>query len=190
MHGPVSAVAGKAMGAKMKTASVLFGEEFGTISDLIRAHASERPAAVALVKGDERLSYAQLDQLMDRVATALQDNGLRAGDIVAICAGTSIEYCAVFFGALRAGVAVAPLSPSSTPLSIMSMIQDRDAKVFFLDTAVADALERIDPPKSLRRIALDSSSSGQSLGHWLAPAGASARSEWYLQYHLLVWNHW
>jgi long-chain acyl-CoA synthetase len=161
------------MGARMKSASVLLGEEFGTISDLIRAHASERPTAVALVKGDERLSYAQLDQLMDRVATGLQEDGLRTGDIVAICAGTSIEYCAVFLGALRAGIAVAPISPSSTPKSILSMAQDCDAKVFFLDTAVADAVERIDPPKSLRRIALDSSSNGQSLSHWLAPAGAS-----------------
>src|SRR5262245_24595659 len=156
----------------MMTASFLLGEDFGTISDLIRAHASERPAGVALVKGDKHLSYAQLDQLMDRVATALQNNGLRTGDIVAICAGTSIEYCAVFFGALRAGIAVAPISPASTPKSILSMIRDCDAKIFFLDTAVADALERIDPPKTLRRVALDGSSNGHSLGHWLAPAGA------------------
>lgn len=157
----------------MKTASVLLGEEFGTISDLIRAHASERPAAVALVKGDEPLSYAQLNQLMDRVATSLQNDGLRTGDIVAICARTSIEYCAVFLGALRAGIAVAPISPSATPQGIMSMTQDCDAKVFFLDAAVADALEPADPPKSLTRVSLDGSSAGQSLSRWLAPAGAS-----------------
>ena len=128
----------------MKTAGVLLGEEFGTISDLIRAHASKRPAAVALVKGDDRISYTQLDQLMDRVATALQNDGLRTGDIVAICARTSIKYCAVFLGALRAGIAVAPISPSATPQGIMSMTQDCDAKVFFLDAAVADALELVD----------------------------------------------
>jgi len=161
------------MGGEMKTASVLLGEEFGTISDLIHAHACERPAAVALVEGDERISYGQLDELMDRVATALQNDGLRTGDIVAICAKTSIEYCAVFFGALRAGIAVAPISPSATPKSILSMIQDCDAKILFLDKAVADAVERIDPPKNLRRVALDSSSAGQLLSHWLAPAGAS-----------------
>src|SRR5262245_14191053 len=156
----------------MKTASVLMREEFGTISDLIRAHACERPAAVALVKGDDRLSYAQLDQLMDRVASTLQSDGLQAGDIVAICATTSIEYCAVFLGALRAAIAVAPISPSATPKSILSMTQDCSAKVFFLDRATADALERFDPPKTLKRVALDSSSSGQSLNHWLAPTGA------------------
>src|SRR5262245_41641401 len=139
------------MGARMKTASVLLGEEFGTISDLIRAHAAERSTAVALVKGHERLSYAQLDQLMDRVASALQNDGLGIGDIVAICARTSIEYCAVFFGALRAGIAVAPISPSATPKSILSMTQDCDAKVFFLDAAVAEAVNRIDPRSEARR---------------------------------------
>ena len=157
----------------MKAASVLLGEEFGTISDLIRAHASERPAAVALVKGDDRLSYAQLDQVMDRVATALQNDGLRTGDIVAICAKTSIEYCAVFLGALRAGIAVAPISPSATPQGILSMTLDCDAKVLFLDAGVADALEGVDPPGSLRRVALDGSSAGQPLSHFLPPAGAS-----------------
>jgi len=157
----------------MKSASVLLGEEFGTISDLIRAHASERPAAVALVDGDERLSYGQLDQLMDRVATALQQDGLRPGDIVAICARTTTDYCAVFLGALRAGIAVAPISPSSTPKSIMSMINDCDAKVFFLDAAVVDAVERIDPQEnSIKRVYLESSSAGQSLSRWLAPTDA------------------
>lgn len=45
----------------------------------------------------------------------MQRDGLAPGDTIAICATASIEYAAVFLGALRAVVAVAPLAPGSTP---------------------------------------------------------------------------
>ena len=136
----------------MKTAAELLLQDFGMVGDLIRAHAVERPTSVALILDENRVDYATLNLLMDRVAAALQRDGLRSGDIIAVCAATSIEYCAVFLGALRAGVAVAPLAPSSTPESIASMTRDCDAKVFFLDAAVAGAVADIDLGKGVRRV--------------------------------------
>ena len=41
--------------------------------------------------------------MADHVAASLQRDGLAPGDAVAICAGTSIRYVALFIGALRAG---------------------------------------------------------------------------------------
>jgi len=96
------------------TASTMLQEELGTIAALIHAHAAERPAATALIQGDRSMTYAELDQLIDRVATALQRGGVQQGDTIAICAKTSMAYGAVFLGALRAGATVAPLAPSST----------------------------------------------------------------------------
>jgi acyl-CoA synthetase (AMP-forming)/AMP-acid ligase II len=158
------------MSARTRTANELLAEEFGTISDLIRAYAVERPAAVALVKDAERLSYTQLNQLMDRVTAALQQNGLRMGDVIAICAKTSIEYCGVFLGALRAGVGVAPIPPTATPQIVMSMTEDSDAKILFLDATVVGALECIEPAKAVKYVVLDGLSPGQSLRQWLTPA--------------------
>lgn len=106
----------------MSRAGELLSRDFSTIGDLISAHAQERPQASALVKDSTQINYGQLDQLMDRVAASLQRRGIQGGDIVAICATASIEYCVVFLGALRAGVAVAPLAPSATPESIASMV--------------------------------------------------------------------
>ena len=59
---------------------------FRTISDLVREHARARPAHAALVQGDELLSYAALDALMDRIAATLQRDGIGPGDSIAICA--------------------------------------------------------------------------------------------------------
>ena len=119
----------------------LLAQPFGTLADLVHHHAAEAPARTAFVVGAARLSYGDLDALMDRIAGQLQASGVMPGDRIAVCAATSIRYAAVFLGALRAGVAVAPLAPSSTPEQIAGMIADSGAAVFFTDEAVAAALD-------------------------------------------------
>ena len=125
-----------------RAAEALLSEECGTIAALIDAHARERPTATALIQDEHRLDYAGLNRLMDRVAAALQRDGLSPGDVISICATTSMAYAAAFLGALRAGVTVAPLAPSSTPQGIASMVADCDAKLLFLDEGVAGADRR------------------------------------------------
>jgi len=108
-----------------------FNRDFVPIADLIGAHAAREPRHSALVQGERTLDYASLDALMDRVAAALQRDGIRPREAIAICAANSIDYAALFLGALRAGVAVAPLAPSSTAESIAGMVADCGAKRLF-----------------------------------------------------------
>lgn len=150
----------------------LLARDFGTLPELIRHHGAARPGATALSKDDVRMDYAALDALMDRIATSLQRDGLASGDIIAICAHTSIAYAALFVGALRAGVTVAPLAPSSTPASIAAMVADCDAKLFFLDASVAQDLAVLDKPVAIPKISLDDSPTGKPFDAWLAPAGS------------------
>src|SRR6186713_752471 len=96
------------------TAQQLLDQPFETIPNLIRAFAHEQPGHPALIHNEHRLTYGELDALMDRVAASLQRDGLTPGSVVAVCGSSSIEYSALYLGALRAGVAVAPLAPSST----------------------------------------------------------------------------
>lgn len=143
---------------------------FGAIADLVRLHAQHTPGHAALADAQQALSYGALDALMDRVAAALQRDGLGPGDAIAVCAASSVNYAAVFLGALRAGVAVAPLAPGSTPASLARMIEDADARILFTD---ASAAEVVGPAKEggIPRVALDGSAAGQGLESWLAPAG-------------------
>jgi len=145
-------------------------QDFGLITDLIRQHALTAPSHVALVEGAQQLDYAALDATMDRVASALQRDGLAAGDAIAICAPASLHYAAVFLGALRAGIVVAPLAPGSTPEGLVQMVRDSGAKLLFLDEAASRVLhDRV----NVARISLDGSgAAGQSLDAWLAAPGA------------------
>ena len=124
---------------------------FETIAERIRAHAQARPAQRALVQGDETLDYGALDALMDRVAASLQRDGVQPGESIAICAQTSPRYAAIFLGALRAGVAVAPLASSVTPQSFASMLADAHPRLLFVDSSALDALGPAAPRCAARR---------------------------------------
>ena len=114
--------------------------EFSTLPTLVQQHAQAAPQKLALRVGASTLTYGQLAQRMDQIAGALALSGCVQGDAIAICANTSIDYAAVFLGALQAGVVVAPLAPSSTPQSLTRMVSDADAKLVFTDAACAGLL--------------------------------------------------
>ena len=142
--------------------------EFRALPEMIRATATARPNAIALTQDGTELTYAALDRLMSRVAASLQRGALKPRDSIAICASTSLAYVAVFLGALRAGVTVAPLSPSATPDSIAGMAADCGARLFFVDSGVAQALARVRDTITARTVDLD-----EDFESWLAPEGAA-----------------
>lgn len=148
-------------------------ETFKPLPDMIRAHAANTPAKIALIQDERQLNYSDLDQMMDRVAAAVQREGVSPGESVAICAGTSIDYACAFLGSLRAGAAVAPIAPSSTADSIVDMIADCGAKVFFLDKAVADELGSRLSGVNAKLVGLDSGAPGIAFETFLAPVGAA-----------------
>jgi long-chain acyl-CoA synthetase len=145
---------------------------FLTLSDLIRDHAKERSKHPAVIQDERALDYAALDAYMDRIAATLQRDGLQAKDAIAICASTSVDYLAVFLAALRCGIAVAPLAPSSTPETIATMISDSSSKLFFLDKGVSEELAKVAGSIKAKRISLDDSDAGEPFSQWLAAEGA------------------
>ena len=150
----------------------LLAKPFLALPDLLRAHGQGQPERAALVQDERRLDYRALDALVDRVAAGLQRDGVSANDVIAISAATSIEYGAVYWGALRAGVTVAPLAPTATPESLAAMISDAGARLLFLDAGVATTLAPVRGQATARRIALDGSGAGDAFATWLPPSGA------------------
>ena len=147
---------------------------FNDLPAMLAAHARARPEATALVLGLQRLSYAELDALADRVAASLQRDGAQPQEVIAICAGSSVEYIALFLGALRAGLAVAPLAPSSTAAQLVGMALDADAQRFFVDGAVLQAIREagVVVPPTLPLTRLDAADGQAPLAPWLLAAPA------------------
>lgn len=139
------------------TTSTQLGQPFGSVADLIRQHARETPGQIALVDAAERMTYAELDRFADRIAAALQRDGDSAGACIAIVGRSSVYYVAIFVGALRAGVVVAPLPHSATPDQLAAMIIDCDATHLFADHDSRAALAANLPALRARLIDLEAS---------------------------------
>ena len=151
------------------TLAELLARPFGTIPEMIRFAAAQRPEHPALILNDQVLTYAQLDTLISQVAASLQRVGFKPGDRVAACAATSFEYVALFLGALRAGAVMTPLPPSATPQNLTGMLANSGATLLFQDRTCAlswptDALVG----HGLRRIWIDEQQGADSWGAWLS----------------------
>ena len=109
---------------------------FRAIADLVRECAAARPQHWALVHGERRLSWGEFDARVDRVAAALQRDGVQPRQSIAISGANGIGYVVLFLGALRAGVAVAPLPTSATPRQLAGMVEDSGARLLFADGSV------------------------------------------------------
>ena len=147
-------------------------DSFHNLADLVRTHSATRPQQPALIHGDEQVSYAQLDALLDRIAAALQRDGVRPGEAIALCGQATPTYAALFLGGLRAGAAVAPLSPTVTPADFAAMLRDCGARWLFADAATAALV----PAESTARcIALEPGAHDRAFHGWLAPPGTTPR---------------
>jgi long-chain acyl-CoA synthetase len=155
------------------TIEEILAQDFRTLPELIGLHAVQRPRHVALRQDVRSLDYRALDELVDRIAASLERDGVKPKRAIAICAGMSIEYAAVFIGALRAGAAVAPLAPSSTAASIATMVADAGAPLLFVDATVAKALEPVRGRIAAQWIALDDSADAKPFSKWLLAAGTA-----------------
>jgi acyl-CoA synthetase (AMP-forming)/AMP-acid ligase II len=109
---------------------------------------------------------------MDRIAAALQRDGVAPQQRIAICASASVEYAAVFLGALRAGVVVAPLAPARRRRASPACSPTRARSCSFVDAGTAASFPGSTAP-DVPRIGLDGSSAGRPFEDWLAPAGAA-----------------
>jgi long-chain acyl-CoA synthetase len=147
--------------------------DFVALDALVGQTAKTAPDRIAVIDGERQLSYAGLDDLINRVAAAMQANGLKPRDVISICALSSIEYVATFLGALRAGVAVAPLAPSSTPRDFAAMLKDSGARILFMDQGTAAAMGA--SADVALRVALDDSAWGRPFSAWCAAPGTKPK---------------
>lgn len=85
------------------------------IHAVFRARAEASPRAVALVLGDRRVTYRQVDEASDAAATALSAAGVTAGDVVPVVLPSSVDLVIALLGVLKCGAAYAALDPGWPP---------------------------------------------------------------------------
>jgi fatty-acyl-CoA synthase len=80
------------------------------LGDLPRRSARRVPTRTALVDGDVRLTFAELDAAVDRTAAALASRGLAKGERLALLSHNCWQYAVLSFACARLGVVLVPVN--------------------------------------------------------------------------------
>ena len=121
------------------------------MAELFSAQAARSPDAVAVVFGEQRLSYAALDARANQLAHHLRRLGVGPEVVVGLCVERSLEMLVGLLGILKAGGAYLPLDPSYPSARLAFMLEDARAPVLLTQAALLDQL----PAYGARIVQLD-----------------------------------
>lgn len=103
-----------------------------SLGDTLRKAAAESPDHVAVIYFGTRLSYRELDGLVDKFGEALQGLGVSRGDRVAICLPNIPQFVIAYYSALRVGGVVVACSPLYKERELTHIIEDSGAKILVI----------------------------------------------------------
>jgi len=131
----------------------------GSLIDLLYKQADERPDATALVHGQERLSFAELVDRIERLAHGLADLGVSSGDAVGLLMRGDPWFVCCFHAVTGLGGVAVPVNPAFTEAEIGSYLRDAGARWVVGDERTVDVCQTI-AAKSERPIQVLTGSAG------------------------------
>ena len=104
-----------------------------TIVSLFRKQAAATPDNIAVVYKNKRYTYKEVDEISDRIAAYIHDQGLQHEDVVSVLIPRCEWMAIASLGVLKAGCAYQPLDPSYPSERLNFMMKDADAKLLIAD---------------------------------------------------------
>jgi len=99
----------------------------------LRYAEQQYPYRTAIVCGNDRFTYAQFADRSARLAGALRQVGVKAGDRVAFLSLNCHRLLEAYYGVLEAGAVLLPLNIRLAPAELAYILNDSGAKVLFLE---------------------------------------------------------
>ncbi|MBB5315458.1 hybrid non-ribosomal peptide synthetase/type I polyketide synthase [Tunturibacter empetritectus] len=118
---------------------VEFGREFVPIHRIAELRAQKQADQVVVECGSKRWTGRELDQYSNRVAHRLQQEGLKAGDLVGLCVERSVEMLGALLGVLKAGGAYVPLDPRHPKDRLEMVLEDAGAALLLVGGSFSTA---------------------------------------------------
>jgi amino acid adenylation domain-containing protein len=126
---------------------------------LFEAHAEQSPDAVAVISGDTRLRYDELNVRANQLAHHLISRGIGPKTLVGICLDRSPELPVAILGVQKAGAAYVPLDPSYPEARLAYMLDDAGAPLLLTRASLLSGL----PDFSGELLCMDNA--GEQLDH-------------------------
>jgi natural product biosynthesis luciferase-like monooxygenase protein/amino acid adenylation domain-containing protein len=160
---------------------------------LFEEQAARTPNAVAVVFGEQRLTYRELDQRANQLAHYLRGLGVGPDARVGVCFARSLELVVGLLGIFKAGGAFVPLDPAFPQERMAYILDDAQVQVLLVATQDAEGVQPvvIGPSSFVGRVvdlvadwpqiarasaeALDSGTSADNLAYLIYTSGSTGR---------------
>jgi long-chain acyl-CoA synthetase len=113
-----------------------------SVPEIFDQMADKYGGKTALIFYGKKISYRRLKELIHRFAAALADLGVTKGDTVALYLLNCPQYVIAYFGALKLGAKVTPISPVYTSKEVKHQLEDSDAKTIICQDILHDNVEK------------------------------------------------
>ncbi len=113
------------------------------VSDIPRSHATRTPDKTAVVWGDRRITYAELQSRTWRLANALQGLGVRAGDRVGLLCSNRLEHAETVFAIMSLGAVWVPLNDRLTADELGFVVDDAECTTMMYSDNLAGVAEEM-----------------------------------------------
>ncbi|HJQ69040.1 MAG TPA: amino acid adenylation domain-containing protein [Blastocatellia bacterium] len=170
------------------------------IHKMFEDQARRTPEAIAIITGEERLTYEELNDRAERLADYLTRSGVATETCVGIFMERSVEMVVGILAVLKAGGAYLPLDPEYPEERLQFMLEDSHASMLLTQKKLADKL----PPHSAQTIFVDddrerleqqpsagssAETFGESLAYVLYTSGSTGKPKGVMISHDAIRNH-
>jgi acyl-CoA synthetase (AMP-forming)/AMP-acid ligase II len=117
------------------------------VGDSLTRTAGRGPGRIAVVDGERRFTYAELNAWVNRVANALDARGYRRGDSLALASGNSVEFLVTYYACAKLGVVCVPINLGWHGKEVAYVLGHSSARGIVVESqlvgALADALHEV-----------------------------------------------
>ncbi len=124
-----------------------FADRPGHVGMLLENAVANRPDAVAVVTAQERTTYRDLHDKVERVAATLSAHGYKQGERIALLMGNRLAFLVVVLAAARLGMIVIPINTRNRQPEILHMLANSEARAIVYDGHLTPEIPaRVDLP--------------------------------------------
>jgi len=123
-----------------------------TISEALSRSVRNFPDRTALNYMGRKISYRELEDLVNRFARALTGLGIREGDTVAVCLPNIPQVIIANLAIFRIGAVAAQNNPLYTERELAYQLDDSDARVVITLSLLVPRMQKIKPQTKIEKI--------------------------------------
>lgn len=111
------------------------------VGDIVTRSAARASGSTAVVDGDRRLSYSELEASVNCLASALRARGYGRGDALALVSGNSLEFLQTYYACARLGVVCVPINLGWQPAEVSYVLDHSRARGVVVESQLMSWLE-------------------------------------------------